>query len=204
MNLVIYLHGFGSVGKTDKSESLRKMVMQRGDSFFAPDLPFDPIEAKKIVTDQISKSWSNYDQIVLVGTSLGGFLAHVIGEEFDIPYVVVNPAINPSEKFGLLLEDIKSGAVEPPRNYKTKAMIDVNEQAVAEFSKLEKAWDKATARLVHLFIAEDDDVLDPVEAQTFYKFSAVRMIYRDGGHRFESHWREVVDYVSDILISRRV
>ena len=70
--IVLYCHGFASSGKGPKSIALIEALGE--DNVAAPDLPVTPAAVEElldgIVAGAIQKSGKN---VVLVGTSLGGF-----------------------------------------------------------------------------------------------------------------------------------
>ena len=75
---IIYLHGYGSNGNTEKSAILKEHF----EHVFSPTLSLDPNEVSrtlhtllKDVIDNPEFSNDSSSPIVLVGTSLGGFLA---------------------------------------------------------------------------------------------------------------------------------
>ena len=93
MNInIMYIHGFGSKWKpnSDKVTALKTLGNVTGITI-SYDLPFSEVYQK------YKKHILDHDIDLIVGTSLGGFWSGYMGSKFGIPFVAINPAINPQE-----------------------------------------------------------------------------------------------------------
>lgn len=90
-NKILYIHGFKS---SSNSMTLQKIKNRYGYifDFIAPDLNGDVDKSIKIINEIIEVDKPR----MIIGSSLGGFYALVCDSK-DIPILVVNPCINPSE-----------------------------------------------------------------------------------------------------------
>jgi hypothetical protein len=87
-----YLHGFASCFDTnsDKLKALAELGPVYGHDI---DYTRDP---ENVIEDSLDKLMQvNPD--LLVGTSMGGWLAGVLGAETGIPFVAINPVTDPSQ-----------------------------------------------------------------------------------------------------------
>ncbi|MBV8647377.1 YqiA/YcfP family alpha/beta fold hydrolase, partial [Paludibacterium sp.] len=71
---IIYVHGFNSTG-TGSDKYLMLVDRFGKDHVSTLDLPYAPMQAIAALEDLIAEINKNDDNIILVGTSLGGFYA---------------------------------------------------------------------------------------------------------------------------------
>lgn len=87
---IMYIHGFGSKWKpnSDKVKTLSQIGKVSGVT-----MPYD------LPSSGVYQSYKSYiinnDIDLVVGTSLGGFWSAYMGSKMGIPFVAINPAINP-------------------------------------------------------------------------------------------------------------
>jgi predicted esterase YcpF (UPF0227 family) len=185
---IIYLHGFGSSGDSEKSRALKAAYGEQ--SVISPDLPMDPDSVIAMIATIVN---ANVDYpLIFVGTSLGGFYANFFAQRHDAPCVLVNPSTKPSVTMRARLgQNI---------NYTTGATFQVTAHDLALFAAMEYATEEAqNGALISLFLAEDDDVLDPTVALKAFPYTKTKIITKDGGHRYEKHWATVVDYIKTLV-----
>lgn len=85
---VLYIHGFASSGNTSKVAQLRDIL---GEDILAPSLTHNPGPDMKMLMDLVR---NNHIKTV-VGSSLGGFYAILLGEYFDLRLILINPSLEP-------------------------------------------------------------------------------------------------------------
>ncbi len=182
---VIYLHGYGSTGESSKTQLLRKELGD--DVVVAPTLPADPNEIERIVNN-IVRTNKSYP-LVFVGTSLGGFWANYFAQKWDARCVIVNPVVLGSVVIQKYIDN-------PIPNYTTGEQIVLLPAYVTEYEKREKYLSENTnGSLINMFIAKDDNLVNPLAVIKHIPYVASCVIKTDGGHRFEKHWLEVVNKV---------
>jgi predicted esterase YcpF (UPF0227 family) len=184
---LIYLHGFGSTGDSEKSRALKAAYGEQ--SVVCPDLPTDPDAVIALVTAIVLEN-KDYP-LIFVGTSLGGFYANYFAQRFDAPCVLVNPSTKPSVTMRARLGK--------NTNYATGDTFEVTAHDLALFAAMEYATEQdQNGALISLFLAEDDDILDPAVAIKAFPYTKTKVITKDGGHRYEQHWTTVVDYIKTL------
>ncbi len=184
---VIYVHGFGSVGEGPKTDALRAALP--GIKVIAPNLPVDPNKVERILDDVLRND--AILPVVMVGTSLGGFWSDYMAKKWLLECVIVNPAVEPSKTMAL-----RKGQLLV--NYVTGESIRITDDDVAEFKRREDLLADNTsynAEMVDLFVAADDNILDHTAALAKYSNAKSITVTEDGGHRYESHWSDVCEFI---------
>lgn len=88
--MILYLHGFASSCNSEKVKALADFPHVKVVSF---DLSMHPLEAVRQIETFIKENQS--EDIMLMGSSLGGYYAQYISTRFDLPAVLVNPSMQP-------------------------------------------------------------------------------------------------------------
>lgn len=190
MATIVYLHGFASTGVGDKSTQLITNLADH--TVLSPTLSTTPsvvINQIKSLVEQHRKSYP----LIFVGTSIGGFWANYFAHLYDAIGVLVNPSVTPSktmqERLGKQLF-----------NYQTNEPIVITEQDIVEYEQCEKyVSEMYNGALIHLFVAEDDDVLDSKTTLDLLKYRKSCTITADGGHRYTSNWHLVINHIKTLV-----
>jgi len=99
---VLYLHGLEGSNASTKVDFLKEVS-----DCYAPTIDYkDPY-----IEDLLLKMVRAFNPKVIIGSSMGGYAALLLGNHFDIPVVAFNPAIH-SRSFD---PDFKNLSVEDPR-----------------------------------------------------------------------------------------
>lgn len=87
---IFYCHGFGSSfdPRKEKIRALTEVLPVHG---VTVDYTLPPQE----VFRQFATSLRQVPQALIIGTSLGGFFAAWLGAEFGLPFIAINPSIEP-------------------------------------------------------------------------------------------------------------
>ena len=191
MSTVMYFHGFASVGSGSKVDLLKTTLLET--KIVSPNLPFEPNQVIEVVDATIQPLLPMSFPLVFVGTSLGGFWAYYFSQLYDAKCVLVNPQISPSNSF-------KSKVSTIHKNYHTNEPLEITLNSINQFEKLEKdAKFLRNGKLINLFLAQDDDVIDyhtTLDLIPYYNFCSIT---DTGGHRYESKWVNVVNHVKLLI-----
>ncbi|EKT60062.1 esterase YqiA [Providencia sneebia] len=97
MSTLLYIHGFNSSPLSEKANTLKLWLAEHHPDIkmIVPQLPNYPEPAAKMLEDIILQHQDS--PIGLVGSSLGGYFSIWFSQRFNLPAVVVNPAIRPFE-----------------------------------------------------------------------------------------------------------
>lgn len=171
--MILYIHGFGSSGISSKATILKEELKDFGDVLspslsYIPDLAIDTLE-------QLIVAYKKREDVYLIGTSLGGYFAAYLADKFDIPAVLINPAVNPQKT----LQQYIGKSI----NYYDNSIFHWNQEHMKQLEKYEIIDVKSDLYL--LLLQKGDELLDYQEA--IDKFSNSKSIVIDGGsHRFEN------------------
>lgn len=186
MKTIVYLHGFIS------SPASRKAVMLgdylRGQApdveYVVPALHHRPAQAISQV--QWHCLGRNPAELLLVGSSLGGFYATVAAERTGCRAVVLNPAVHPQAHFDRYLG--------PQENLYTGERFDLTREHVAELAVLDPPAITRPERY-WLIVETADEVLDYREAVGYYA-GAFHSVVQGGDHSLQSFPEFVPDIVA--------
>ena len=180
---ILYVHGFGSSfdPNSEKVQLLGTIGEIHGINIDWTDSPSDVLRSisEVILEKQID---------LVVGTSMGGWAAANVGTEHGIPFVSINPAVNPSSS---LLRHVGDGIDYLGRTY------SLSEKTVAEYEPLR------TGGCGLVLLAIDDDVIDPRETINNYSNHYDCRIFETGGHRFE-RLREALPLITEFYSSAEI
>jgi len=186
---ILYIHGWGSSYDPDapKVEALRKL----GDVY---GVNLDYTEGYDAVLAHAVGHVVMHDIKMVVGTSMGGFMASRVGKMMGIPYVACNPALRPSKQLKKYLGEGTTHDGEPYtftkdalRSYPDFAGLGFRERFKNFFSR-----DGGINGLV--LLDRGDEVINA--SDTLHEMSCINpvFIFEGGSHRFE-HMEESVKYI---------
>lgn len=177
--MLLFIHGFGSCGWGRKSLCLRRHfgVPQ----LLAPDLPFHPDNAMARLREMVER----LPITALVGSSLGGFYATVLGGATGLPAVLINPVAHPQALF-----DRFRG---PQRRWCDDVEFEVDASHLAALQRLDRDALRHDERYLVL-LQTGDETLDYREAAEFYRAKDLVLI-EGGSHRFDGleRWLPLIE-----------
>ncbi len=171
---LIYLHGFNSSPLSKKALQTTAYFESLGiaDRLFVPELAYEPAQAMKDLRALVSAP--RQLPVVLCGSSLGGYYASCLAEDYNLKAVLINPAVRP-----YLLWEKHLGE---NHNYYTGEAYQVTPAHIEQLRQMER--DPISRPGNFLLLAQTgDEVLDYRDALEKYKNSA-RIIQQGGDHSF--------------------
>lgn len=89
--MIIYIHGFGSSGEGMKAKLFREYFKSQNIAFIAPSLSYIPDLAIQTLDELIN----TYEDVMLIGSSLGGFYSLYLAQKYNLKAVLINPSTKP-------------------------------------------------------------------------------------------------------------
>jgi hypothetical protein len=171
--IILYLHGFRSSPQGSKINNLKTMFPDIK-IIGVPYTPHDPDSAAQTLTDIMTTTCKNHE-VLVIGTSLGGFWARWMANQFKVRSIMINPSLHPDKTLSagtyLTYED-------PPK------LITVSRENLESFNRYKINKNESNAGSAHVWVALDDEVLDAhntiEELQGQYQITK----FKTGGHRF--------------------
>jgi len=91
--MILYIHGFSGHGFGTKAQLVQKYFAKN--NVVTPSLPYIPTLAIDILKQQINFVLQ-YEDVFLIGSSLGGYYATCLADYFKIKTVLLTPVVDPS------------------------------------------------------------------------------------------------------------
>lgn len=182
--MLIYLHGFKSGPASVKASLLKQHMATRGLGLLydCPQLPYEPAAAIGLVVKRVRASPT---PVTLVGSSLGGYYATWVAEQYGVKAVMINPAVMPA----MSLRDY----IGRQENLYSGEAFDFTEAHIAQLEEIEvKAITKPSRYL--LMVETGDELLDYRLATAKYE-GAQQIVLEGGDHSFT----RFSDYLDTIL-----
>jgi len=184
--LIIYLHGFNSTGEgSDTVKGLRAILPPDVD-LIAPT--YDGTNPKQtlnqILTLVRKENKERWNDVVLVGTSLGGFWAETISILEDVRVLIINPARHPSEALKKYMGESK--------NFNTGETTVVTTDVLRAFKSFEGVRDHAIDDFkptwpAEVLLWEGDEVLDSKKTAQEMASSFHVTVMPGGRHRVKDY-----------------
>jgi uncharacterized protein len=186
--MIFYIHGLNSSSKSEKLSKLKNYFKEEivvgldYDSRHIEDYPF----VLQHLRSQID-TFEHHNQILLLGTSLGGYWCSQLSNIYECKKVLLNPCLFPS-KMLVRNVDKEQTIFETGETYLfTQKMLDALSQ------NENKIYKDKTLCLLEL----GDEVLDNTLNQGLFNNT---ISYTGGNHRFE-RFEEVLPLISNLYYS---
>ncbi|WP_075186953.1 YqiA/YcfP family alpha/beta fold hydrolase [Teredinibacter haidensis] len=189
MATLLYIHGFLSSPLSFKARATQRWLYQhRPDiEFLCPALSSYPNEAVSTLSDIMSARHG--DTVYLIGSSLGGFWATWLMEEYKAARaVLINPAVAPHKFVAPLIgEELKSYYSEQTFCLQPTHIQDLKNCECEALSRPKNYW---------LMVQTGDQTLDYRHA--IKKYSNCKQLVEDGGdHSFQNYEKwlpQIIDF----------
>ena len=186
---LLYLHGFRSSPQSFKAQRMARAVaaLQPAPHWCCPQLPPSPAQAMAGLRQTVA-DWPRTRMAVL-GSSLGGFYAHLLASELGCPVVLLNPAVHPAR-------NLAAHIGEHPAWHDTRQRIHFEPGFVDELRALEAAPRPHRPPTLAV-IAKGDEVLDWRDMLAAYGHDRVRLL--EGSDHALSDFEALLPEVLDFL-----
>lgn len=179
---ILYLHGFNSAPNSSKALQLKQAWQQLGlaeQDLIIPQLPHRPAEAIALLEPIIARQ----KNLVLVGSSLGGYYSTYLANRHQLPALLINPAVMPHKLF--------DGILGEQENLYTGERWQLTMQHINQLAALEVPAPAADAN-VQVYLQSGDETLDYRHAQRYYAASQVH-VEQGGNHGYANFARRLPD-----------
>ena len=181
MSMLLYLHGFNSSPQSKKAIETQRWMVKNTPAikFICPQLsPYasDVMSELRLIVEAYLPQ-----PIFLVGSSMGGFFATCLAEQYNLPAVLINPAVNPGSGLHSWLGENE--------NFMTGERWIFEPEHIEEYVSLnpEKIERKQNYKLL---LQTGDEVLDYRLAQ--HRYQGCHIETEDGGdHSFVNYQRHL-------------
>jgi len=186
-----YIHGFNSSPQSAKATLTKdylndqKLIAQ----YHVPTLPYAPDQAIERLESAITDCLP--DNVALIGSSLGGYYGTWIAEKYQLPLVLVNPAVKPYELLAHYLGE--------NTNIYTGEKYTFTENNVQQLKALNIRTLTDPERYL-LVTQTGDEVLD--YRQAIEKFHTSRHIIQLGGSHGFDHFETILPDLIDFLLKQ--
>ena len=163
---LLYLHGFRSSPQSVKAQQVAARVAAHhpGVTWWCPQLPPSPAEAVALL-QQGTQAWAQA-QMVVVGSSLGGFYARWLSLRLGCRAALLNPAVFPARDLAKHIGEQTSWH-DPGESFHFRPAFIDQLRALETDIALASARQPATAEGLFAIVAQGDEVLDWREMQAF-------------------------------------
>ena len=186
--LFVYLHGFNSSGQSLKARQLQTALP--GFEWLTPSYPPVPDQAVTYLIDCLRSHCSQQHIPVFIGSSLGGYYAQYLSQQFDARNVLINPALDPVTTLRPYLGK--------QINYHTREEYYFGENELGMFKKydVESPCEMKTPTL--LLLDEGDEIIPYQWALEKYEPCSECHVFPGGDHNFQ-HLQESVELILNFV-----
>ncbi|WP_064605931.1 esterase YqiA [Photobacterium sp. J15] len=187
--LLLYIHGFNSSPKSMKATMMADYCHRHRPDIRVeiPQMPCYPAQAAEFIDNLVDSLRHEY-QVGLVGSSLGGYISTWLNHRYQLPAVLVNPAVKPYELLVDYLGEQENPYTGERYLLEEKHMDELRLMDVPEIKNPALFW---------LLQQEGDEILD--YRQAVEKYAACRQtVEPDGDHSFVGFERfpaEIINFL---------
>lgn len=189
--LVVYLHGFRSSPRSSKARLTGDAIARRVEQgaaieWYCPQLLASPRESMDMVQGHIDAS--RFDQLALIGSSLGGFYTNYLAELYGCKGVTLNPAVRAGRELAPHVGMLTAYDSEEPFDFRAEYIDELNRMQVDSITLPDRYL---------LLAATGDELLDWREMAAFYP--GAQQIIIEGSDHGISNYKDYLDAVIDFV-----
>ena len=184
--VVLSLHGFHSSPESIKAQQLAEYIKRYHPdiTFICPQLPCCPGQMWQLIESIFEQHQG--DKIGVVGSSLGGYLASKVAEQYGCKVILVNPAVTPYRLLqayeGVQVHPYTGESYQIDNNY----MQHLKALDVENISRPQHSW---------VLLQQGDEVLDYQQAMNKYQDCKITC-ETEGDHSFVGFERFIPDIIN--------
>lgn len=190
--LLVYLHGFRSSPRSSKAmmtgEGVKAISSPANPiEWYCPQLLASPKESMAMVEEHIKQTGT--DQIVVVGSSLGGFYANYLAEKYGCKAVVLNPAVRAARELAPHVGMMTAYDNDEPFDFRPEYIDELKSLQVEKITNPSRYF---------LIAAKGDELLDWQEMVAFYP-EAKHLVLDGSDHGiadYAEHLPQVLKFIS--------
>ncbi len=188
---LLYLHGFLSSPQSLKAQQTVAYCDSIGlkGAYTLPFLRSSPTENIRQLCTWIEENTAI--DVMLIGSSLGGYYAAYLSEKYNLPAVLINPAVRPFE----LLQEY----VGVHKNYHSDDLYEVKPEHIVQLQDLYIETPQHADKLM-ILVQTGDETLDYKLA--LEKYNQSLCIVRLGGDHSYANYVSDLPQIFDFLLSR--
>ncbi|WP_418319203.1 YqiA/YcfP family alpha/beta fold hydrolase [Piscinibacter sakaiensis] len=177
---LLYLHGFRSSPRSTKATQMARWVARHRPevSWACPQLPPSPAAAMAMIRE-LTAHWPAASRAV-IGSSLGGFYAGLLGEELGCRTVLINPAVDQARDLAAMIGSTTTWHGNEPFEFRAEHVDELRRLTPPRLLR---------QQLMLALIAKGDEVLDWREMVD--RHHGAKMVLLEGGDHafseFENH-----------------
>jgi predicted esterase YcpF (UPF0227 family) len=175
--MIVYLHGFNSAYNPDSDKIL---ALSKLDKVYP--LSYNSFDTYDNILEYISTKTKHLENLVFIGTSLGGFYAASCASALGVPCVLINPVTQGSfvQNTGIFIKDV------PMTNYVTGEVNAVTQTMIDSYNGLDiKELHYECKPMLVLDMGDElidsENTLDHLKSIVSYS----SVSYPNGSHRFD-------------------
>lgn len=191
--LLVYLHGFRSSPRSSKAvmtgEAIKALSsIDHSYEWYCPQLLASPKQSMQMVTSHIDQS--NADQIIIIGSSLGGFYTNYLAEKYQCKGIALNPAVYAARELEPHVGMMTEYDSDKPFDFKAEYIDELRTLQVEKISE---------PRRYFLIAAKGDELLDWKEMVAFYS-GAKQLVLEGSDHGiadYADHLPKVLEFIQN-------
>lgn len=191
--LLVYLHGFRSSPRSSKAvmtgEAIKALSsIDHSYEWYCPQLLASPKQSMQMVTSHIDQS--NADQIIVIGSSLGGFYTNYLAEKYQCKGIALNPAVYAARELEPHVGMMTEYDSDKPFDFKAEYIDELRTLQIEKISE---------PRRYFLIAAKGDELLDWKEMVAFYS-GAKQLVLEGSDHGiadYADHLPKVLEFIQN-------